>query len=144
MAAQTGDSRRFLIGRIHATATRMGLDEDARRALQTRVSAEHGPACKSCATMTRPQLAAVLAELKRLEGRPDSGFDVYADRPRNLQDKPLLRKISALLTVGKKPWAYGHALGTRLGGGDRLEFCTDEVLRKVVAALEYDRRRHAR
>ncbi len=135
--------RRRMISAIHAAAGKLGMDEDTRRALQVRVSGEHGEACESCAAMTTAQLAAVLAELNRLAGRSGRGFDVFADRPRNLGDKPLLRKVAALLTAGKKPWAYGHALGKRLGGGERLEFCTDEVLRRVVAALEYDRKRHA-
>jgi phage gp16-like protein len=132
-------SRRRVIAAIHAAATKLGMDEEARRAMQVRVSGEHGPACESCAAMTDVQLAAVLAHLNRSQGR---AFDVRADRPRNVNDKPLLRKIGALLATGRKPWAYGHALGKKLGGGERLEFCSDEVLRKVVAALEYDRRRH--
>ena len=135
-----GFDRRRTISAIHAAASKLGMDEETRRAMQARISGEHGPACESCSAMTDRQLTAVLAHLNRGNGR---GFDVYADRPRNLRDKPLLRKISALLTTGKKPWAYGHALGKKLGGGERLEFCTDEVLRKVVAALEYDRKRHA-
>lgn len=141
--ARPDPARRRTIGAIHAAATRLGMEEEARRALQARVSGEHGPACQSCADMTARQLAAVLAELNRMAGRAERGFNVWADRPRNLGERPLLRKIAALLTTGKKPWAYGHALGKKLGGGERLEFCTDEVLRKVVAALGYDRKRGA-
>lgn len=138
MAARPSFDRRRTISAIHAAASKLGMDEETRRAMQARISGEHGPACESCSAMTDRQLTAVLAHLNRGNGR---GFDVYADRPRTLGEKPMLRKIGALLTEGRKPWAYGHALGKKLGGGERLEFCTDEVLRKVISALAIDARR---
>lgn len=140
-AGARGFDRRRVISAIHAAAAKIGLDDEARRAMQARVSGEFGRPCESCSDMTDRQLAAVLAHLNRGNGR---GFDVHADRPRNIGEKPMLRKIGALLTEGRKPWAYAHALGKKLGGGERLEFCTDDVLRKVISALAIDLKRHTK
>lgn len=135
--------RNAVIGAIHAAASKLGLDEEARRAMQAEISGQFGPAQTSCARMTDRQLAAVLAHLNRAGDKNGGrGFDVFADRPRNLGEKPMLRKIAALLTEGRKPWNYAHALGKKLGGGERLEFCTDDVLRKVISALAIDLKRH--
>lgn len=140
MATDRHFDRRRTIAAIHAAATQADIDEETRRAMQARISAEHGPACESCSAMTDRQLAAVLAHLNSFSGR---GFDVQQDRPaaKSMTERPLLRKIGALLADGRKPWSYGHEVGERMGGGERLEFCRDDVLRKVVSALVYDQKR---
>lgn len=132
--------RKRQLAEIHLAKAKLGLDDDTYRALIERVSAEHGLAVRSAADLSPSQRQAVVNELRRLGGRQ---FDVQKDRPANLRERPLLRKIGALLADGKKPWAYGHAIAKRMGYGDRLEFCRDDQLRAVVAALDRERRRSA-
>lgn len=119
-----------MIAAVHAAAARRGLDETARRALQERLTGH-----ASCAQMTETQLAHVL---DHLHGRARPA------RPRPAPDRaPLIAKIYALL--GARPVAYAEGILARMYGHRapaRLEWADSEMLRKVVAALEYDRRRH--
>ena len=57
---------------------------------------------------------------------------------------PMLGKIHAMLADAGKPIAYGDALAKRIAKSDRLEWCAPEGLRKVIAALVYDQKRHAK
>jgi len=53
----------------------------------------------------------------------------------------LLGKIHAMLAEAGRPDAYGDALAKRIVKTERLEWCTPDGLRKIVAALSYDQRR---
>lgn len=127
MAAEA--RRRRMIAAVHAEAKRRGLDEQTRRALQARLTG-----CASCAQMDETQLARVLDHLRGRARR----------RPRPSEDRaPLVRKIYALL--GDRPVAYAEAILRRMyreSAPAHLEWADPEMLRKVVAALAYDRRRH--
>lgn len=115
-----------MMAAIHVEAARRGLDDEARRAMQLRVAG-----CASCAQMDEAQLARVLDHLR--------GRRAGADRA------PLLRKVYAML--GDRPAAYAEGILQRMYGDrapQRLEWATPQMLRAVVAALAYDRRRHAR
>jgi phage gp16-like protein len=119
------DTRRRLIAAIHVEAARRGLDDDARRAMQRRLTG-----LASCAEMDDAQLRVVLDALR--------GRRAGADRA------PLLRKVHAML--GDRPVAYAEGILKRMYGDrapQRLEWATPQMLRAVVAALAYDRRRHA-
>jgi phage gp16-like protein len=126
-AARRPERRARMIAAVHAAASRRGLDEDARRALQERLTGH-----ASCAAMTEDELARVL---DHLHGRA---------RPRPAEDRaPLIGKVYALL--GSRPVAYAEGILAHMYGNRapaRLEWADSEMLRKVVAALEYDRRRH--
>lgn len=119
--------RRRMVAAIHVEAARRGLDDEARRSMQQRLTG-----CASCAQMDEAQLARVLDHLR---GRATAGADRAA----------LLRKVYAML--GDRPVAYAEGILLNAFGDrapQRLEWATPQMLRAVVAALEYDRRRHAR
>lgn len=140
MSRGAGDrARTRMLAAIHAEKKSIGMDDDVYRDMLARVSADHGDAQRSAANLNHAQLDAVLGELRRLSGRT---FDVQKDRPASsvMAERPLLRKIGALLAHGRKPWGYGHAIAKRMGFGDRLEFARDDQLRAVVAALATPRR----
>lgn len=44
-------------------------------------------------------------------------------------------KIAALLQAQGKPWAYAEAIAKRMHRKDRVQFCTGDELRGVIAAL---------
>jgi phage gp16-like protein len=123
--------RRRLIAAVHAGARALGLDDESRRALQIRLTGH-----ASCADMSEQELRLVLDYLRRAGFRPR--------RPAPAEDRaPLVRKVYALL--GDRPVAYADGILRQMYGEHaphRLEWANPTQLRKVVAALEYDRRRH--
>jgi phage gp16-like protein len=80
------------------------------------------------------------------------GFKVQAKqahpgRPTNLNSAnrgPLLSKIEALLADAGRPWAYVDGMAKKMFGVDRVQFCHEQQLHRLVAALIYDKKRRAR
>ena len=73
--------------------------------------------------------------LKHLAPRPSSP---WGERSAD----PMVRKIYALL--GDRPASYAVGIMNRMFGDaapDAIEWATGEQMRKVIQALEYDRRR---
>lgn len=73
----------------------------------------------------------------------------YPGRPKNMSSVtigPMLRKVEALLAEAKRQWKYAHRIAERVTKGEkqRVQLCTPEELRKVIAALMYDAKRHGR
>jgi phage gp16-like protein len=135
-------ARKARLARIHLAKKTLGLCEDTYRDLLARVTG-----LRSCADMTAQQHHEVLAEFVRLgfrDERAEARAAAFKARPKNVKDVPLLRKAEALLADGKKPWAYGHAMAKRMFKVARVEWLTGEQLRRLVAALEVDARRHAK
>ena len=135
-------ARRARLARIHLAKKSLGLDECTYRDLLLRVTG-----LRSCADMTAQQHTDVLAEFVRLgfrDERAEARLAAFRGRPKGIKDVPLLRKAEALLADGKKPWAYGHALAKRMFKVARVEWLTGEQMRRLVAALEIDARRHAK
>lgn len=64
------------------------------------------------------------------------------DNPTGIR-APLLSKIRAMLADARLPDGYGDAIAKKVAKVDRLEFADVQGLRKVVAALEYRRRRQS-
>lgn len=138
--------RRAMLAAIHAELKKLPIDEETYRDLVERVSAEHGQAVRSAGDCTPRQLEAVLDELRRLAGAPARGAHTgrqWPGRPAG-ELSPLLSKIEALLADADRPWAYATAVAKRICKVDRLEWCSDEQLGKVVAALQINADRHGR
>lgn len=65
------------------------------------------------------------------------------EQPSKLWDEqigPQLRKIGKLLGPDRS-WNYAHALASRIAKVDHLDWCTQAQLRKIIAALNFDRTR---
>lgn len=133
----TRPDRRRLLAAVHAEAKALGLDEDTRRALQQRVGGH-----ASCADMNDRQLRAVLAELRRLAGKPAPPQQPAEDRAR------LLWRIErACQTAGYPYPAYPLGISRKMFGAlspARLEWHAPKQLRAIIAALAYDAKRHPR
>ena len=97
------------------------------------------------ASTTEISSAQAEAFLEELRGR---GFAVkrFAKKPaRPRPDKAsLMGKIEAYLAEAKRPWAYVHGMAKHMFKVERVEWCDAAQLHKLVAALEYDARRHGR
>ena len=85
--------------------------------------------------------------LKELAGR---GFKMRRRRHKpdiqraKLSKQAMLEKIEAYLAEAARPWNYAHGMAKKMFQVDRLEFCTADQLHRIIAALEYDARRHGR
>jgi phage gp16-like protein len=55
---------------------------------------------------------------------------------------PLIRKIKAMLDARNRPIEYADGMATRMFGTAKIEWCTPDQLRRIVAALVYDQRRN--
>ena len=71
----------------------------------------------------------------------------YPGRPNNMdvpEKKALLSKIEAHLSDAKQPWAYADGMAKHMFKVDKVEWCSEDQLYKIVQALEIHARRHGR
>lgn len=121
------------LARIHILAAELGLDRASYEAILWTVAR-----VESAAALDEAGRRKVVAHLVRLRGespRPEG------TAPRTLSERPLLRKIGAQLSDAGRSWAYAAALAGRITHKERLEFCSDAELGKIVAALAIDQKR---
>ncbi|MNR18712.1 hypothetical protein D3C85_1354560 [compost metagenome] len=86
----------------------------------------------------------MLAEFERLGWQPSPGKSTgRIPKPRADLER-LVGKINAQLTEAGRPVAYADAMALRMYQVQRLEWCSAEQLRGIVAALAYDAKRHGR
>ena len=138
------DPRRALMAKIHIAKKDLGLDEDTYRA----VLARHGaPGDRpSSARMSVPQLESVVRELQAKGWTPKKPGAGRRPRP-PVRRADQIAKIEALLADKARrqgrpvPWAYADAIARRVCRVEKIDWCESDQLRRVIAALEYDRRR---
>lgn len=122
------------LAKIHVAKKQLALsDEDYRAMLWTigRV--------RSSGDLDAHGRRKVLAHMQSRGFRPRAtGRPVPAD-----SRAAMLGKIRAMLADEGRADAYGDALAKRIAKCERLEWCQPDGLRKVIAALNYDRRRRA-
>jgi phage gp16-like protein len=138
--AQT-DQRKADLATIHICKADLALDDDTYRDMLFAVAR-----VRSAADLDAGGRAAVIDHLRGLlRAHTNAPRRDYGRRPHNIGSAdrgPLLKKIEALLASHRRPWAYAEALARRIGKRDRLALCGPADLRKIVAALQYDARRH--
>lgn len=140
--AGAGDQRVATIRAIQAMRRKLDLDDCAYRDLVERLSAGHGRPVRSAGDCTQAQLDAVASELRQKLGQPVRSSWKGKPKPGRQDREARMRKIEALIADQGREWEYAHALARRLAKVERLEFCDAAALGKVIAALEYDARRH--
>lgn len=128
------DRRRAELAKIHILAKQLKLDDETYRAVLWTVAR-----VDSAADLDGHGRAAVIDHLQsRLPGASAPRIRAPIDRV------PILRKVYALL--GHRPVQYAMGILQHMHGNaapERLEWASVPQLRKLVAALEYDRRRRA-
>lgn len=138
--------RKRTLAAIHASAKQLELDDDVYRDLVARVSAQHGPEQRSAGKCNPRQLSAIADELRKVAGKPARtavAARTWAGKPKG-DLTPQMGKIEALLADAGREWAYGHSVANRLCQVKRLEWCNQEQLAKVIAALQIDADRRKR
>lgn len=130
------DRRRAELAQIHIAKKDLGLDDEAYRQLLWSVAR-----VRSASELDAAGRRAVLDHLRERGWRPRRRH-----RPRPAGDRaPLLRRVYALLD--DRPVSYAEAILRHMYGDSapaRLEWCTPQQLRAIVAALYYDAKRHGR
>lgn len=132
-------TRQQMIQKIHIGKNELGMDKNTYVQFLLDTVDKH-----SCTVMTDAELMQVLQAMKA------KGFVVksnkYGKRPMASKTAPqrqkLMDKIGAFLASMQKSWHYGHAIGKRAFGIERLQWLTDEQLHKVVQMLASMAHRH--
>lgn len=130
-----------LMAKIHIAKAQLGMDDDAYRALLARVAG-----VRSAKDLGPRQIGAVLREFERLGFQPKPAAKAKSRAKPNPSEErqALIDKIGAQLTEAGRPWGYADAMSVRMFQVERVEWCDPDQLRRVVAALAYDARRHGR
>lgn len=124
------DFRRRALARIHLAKKDLRMEDSTYRAMLNEVGGVGSSKDLDTAGLNR-----VLDHLTRCGFK---GKDGYPGRPRNFGDEdrgPLLRKIEALLTAGRKSWHYADSIARRVVKVDRVAWCRAGDLHKIAGVL---------
>lgn len=133
-------TRNLQLSKIHIAKKDLGLDDETYRALLGRVAG-----VRSAKDLNPRQIGAVLAEFTRLGWESAPAKQKGRKAPTAAPDRAkLVGKIEALLAEAKRSWAYADGMALRMFKVERVEWLDPQKLQKMVAALTYDARRHAR
>lgn len=127
------------LARIHAAAKQLDMDDETYRAFLQRVTG-----VRSAKDLDSSGRGAVIRELVRLGARVDKRARHHPGCPKGVKEKPMLRKVEALLADAKRPWDYAHGLAERMFNVKRIEWLRDDQLHKLVAAMQIDANRRAK
>lgn len=132
---EDADTRRRELARIHILAGERGLDRESYEAMLYAVAR-----VKSAGDLDAAGRKRVLQHLSNGGDRPRRTVRASKDRA------PLIAKVRALLGPDRGD-EYALGILRHMGKGtapERLEWASAAQLRKVVAALNYDKKRHAK
>lgn len=135
------DTRRRELAAIHIAKKDLGLDDGTYRDMLFAVAR-----VRSSADLDQGGRTAVIEHLRRsgFKRKQDRAAAERVKKPAVAADcQALVDKLEAQLTAAALPWKYAEAIAERMFHVKRLEWCKAGELRKIVAALEYARRRKA-
>lgn len=126
-------SRNQRLAAIHMGKTQLGLDDDTYRDMLEQIVEK-----RSAKDLSDDELVKVLQHLETL------GFTKreFGKKPKVKHSKDaLISKIEALLTESNLHWNYAVGIAKRMFQKEALEFCTENELWRIVASLEYRKKR---
>lgn len=129
-----GHARTKAIAAIHVLKKQAGMNEDEYR---TMLLAQGGQA--SCKDMDLRQLKLVLDHFARLGVK--SSARQRRERVGGGSRQRLMAKLNAQLAAAGRDRQYLDAMVKRIAKVDALEFCDEQALSKLVAALAIDAKR---
>ncbi len=136
-AAREGQRRR-LLATVHIAKKELGLDDELYREILRR---EFRVA--SAGDLDNYGLLRLVKSFERFgfavrsKGHPGRPTNMGTGRTR----AKMLKKVEALLTIGKRPWSYADALARRICGVDKVQWLDNDGLYKIIAALVKQGRR---
>lgn len=126
-------SRNQRLAAIHMGKKQLGLDDDIYRDMLEQVTGK-----RSAKDMSDDDLVKVIQHLDQL-GFSKRDFGV---KPKvRLSKEALIGKIEAHLAENKLHWNYAKGISKQMFQKEALEFCTENQLWRIVAALEYRKKR---
>ena len=122
---------------LHVARAGLGMTEDEYRALLSSVGAE------SSNDLTRQTFDALMVRLEELGFKSTSGKPLRR-RPVNSAGAgraALMKKLEAQRLDMDLPWAYVDGIARQMFKIERVEWCDEVQLKKIVAALVYRKSR---
>lgn len=136
-------TRQQMIQKIHIGKAELKMDRECYTRFLLETVDKH-----SCSVMTDGELMQVLQAMKekgfKVKSKQHGKKPDVGNAPTNQIRKRYMDKIEAFLTEMQKPWNYAHAICKKSFGIDRLQWCTEEQLRKIVQMLAVSAKRHGR
>lgn len=126
-------SRNHRLAAIHLGKKELGMDDDTYRDMLEQVTGK-----RSAKDLNDDELVAVLKRYETL------GFTKkeFGTKPKVKESKEaLINKIGALLADAELHWNYAIGIAKKMFKKEALEFCTESELHRIVAALEYQKKR---
>lgn len=130
--------RKRRLAAIHVGKAALGMDDDAYRDLLAHLTAKRS--AKECSDA---ELVMVLREFERrgFTGRKRE----FGQKPQVKSSKEaMMGKIEALLADSGLHWNYAVGIAKKMFGKEALEFCVESELYRIIAALEYQKKRRLR
>jgi len=139
-AAQPAQPRGSALAQIHIAKKQLGMDDDTYRAMLWGVAR-----VRSAKDLDHAGRSQVLKHLVASGFKPAPPKAGTPGRPNNMAHPTrgdMLGKIEALMLEAGRSWAYIDGVARQMFGVDKVAFCHEGQLHKLVAALEVDKRRH--
>lgn len=126
------ETRNSLIQKIHIAKTQLQLDDETYKEVLANTVGK--TSCKACNVS---ELLKILDQLKA------QGFVIrsnkYGKRPTASKNNPTrqqyINKIEAIIASEKLPWSYVHGICKKSFNKEKLQFCNDWELQKVMQML---------
>jgi phage gp16-like protein len=136
--------RNAKLAKIHILKKELAMEEDIYRQLIFEIGN-----VLSSAYLDARGLSRLIDRLEYLKSgqREPGNYRSYPGKPANIRDgdrSAMLKKIEALLADAARPWQYVHAMAQHMFRIERVNWCRPGELHKIIAALEYDKRRRQR
>ena len=129
--------KRTLIAKIHIAKKDLGLDDGTYKDVLKRITGKD-----SSKNMTLNELKAVLDDFSRrgfVAKRTAKTAKRHGKKPKahkqNQSRQAMIDKIEAILADMGLHWNYAHAIARGMHQKEKLDFCTDIELQKVMQGL---------
>ncbi len=133
-------SRNSRLAAIHMGKKQLGLDDDTYRDMLEQIGGS-----RSAKDLDDDGLVQVLKHMESIGFSKNTAAKTeFGQKPDVKESKEsLINKIEALLADAGRHWNYAHGCAKNMFGKERVQFCTEHQLWKIVAALEKDKQRRA-
>jgi phage gp16-like protein len=142
------DRRRRELAAIHIGIKQLGIDRETYVCMLQRIGK-----VSSSKDLDERGRGALLEELRRAgfkaveRAKQRTRVDrLLRSAPKEPRDdvKAMVEKVEAMLKDAGREWPYAHGMARRMFGTARVEWLLPTQIHKLIAALEYDRRRRAK
>lgn len=128
---------RGTLAKIHIAKQQLGMDDDSYRSMLLSIAG-----VTSAKELDALGASQVLRHMERCGFRP---IQYFGRRPVVSSGREAqMKKIEALLAEAGRPWSYVNGMVKRICKVDAIAFCDNEMLGKLIAALQIDANRRSK